>query len=206
MTEGLSQRQLAKREQIASAARRLFLDQGFATTSMDAVTAEAGVSKQTLYSYFPTKVDLLADVLFESVNQINLAPAEAAPMETLADLRAALVDFATRITHALLQPDSIAMLRLVLGEAFRLEGLRQIVRETLPVQILGRSQALLERAAAKHLISLDDPDLAARMFIGPMMTYIALDGFLSVDPPGPPQPAKLEHLVDAFLNTVVVRS
>ena len=44
MTHGLSSRQAAKRAQIAKAARKLFLAQGYAATSMDAVTAEAGVS------------------------------------------------------------------------------------------------------------------------------------------------------------------
>lgn len=63
MTLGLTERQLAKRQQIADAATRLFLANGYAGTSTDAISADAGVSKQTLYSYFPTKVDLLAEVL-----------------------------------------------------------------------------------------------------------------------------------------------
>ena len=57
--EELSPRAQAKRQQITDAARALFLAQGFARTSMDAITAEAGVSKQTLYSYFPSKNELL---------------------------------------------------------------------------------------------------------------------------------------------------
>lgn len=48
--EELSPRAQAKRRQITDAARALFLSQGFARTSMDAVTAEAGVSNQTLYA------------------------------------------------------------------------------------------------------------------------------------------------------------
>ena len=59
MTTGLSDRQAAKRAQIATAARKLFLELGFAGSSMDAISAEAGVSKQTLYTYFPAKVDLV---------------------------------------------------------------------------------------------------------------------------------------------------
>ena len=39
----------AKKEQIRAGAQRLFLDKGFAATSTDAIAAEAGVSKQTLY-------------------------------------------------------------------------------------------------------------------------------------------------------------
>jgi TetR/AcrR family transcriptional regulator, mexJK operon transcriptional repressor len=205
MSQGLSSRQLAKRSQIAAAARRLFLDQGFAGTSMDAVTTEAGVSKQTLYSYFPTKVDLLADVLYGSVTKLMLDPPEPTSMETVEDLREAVLSFASSLIENLLRPDSIALVRLVLGEAFRVPELRRAFRDALPGQVLARTTALLEQAADAGLVSLTRPDLAARMLVGPVMTYVALDGFLSADPARPPSRADLEHLVDSFLATVAIR-
>lgn len=42
---------------------RLFAEQGFAATTMDQVTAAAGVAKGTLYNYFPTKEDLAVAVV-----------------------------------------------------------------------------------------------------------------------------------------------
>lgn len=42
---------------------RLFAEQGFAATTMDQVTAAAGVAKGTLYNYFPTKEDLAMAVV-----------------------------------------------------------------------------------------------------------------------------------------------
>lgn len=203
MTEGLSSRQLAKRAQIAAAARRLFLDQGFAGTSMDAVTTEAGVSKQTLYSYFPTKVELLAEVLYGSMSKLMLDPPEPAQLHTLDDLRETLLGFATHITVNLMRPDSIALVRLVLGEAFRVPELRRAFRDALPGQMLARTAALLQEAAAAGLIQISDPVLGARMLIGPIMTYVALDGFLSVDLPAAPSRAELGQLIDAYLATVV---
>lgn len=62
-----SRRSVAKREQILRAAERLFLQNGFALTSMDAITAAAGVSKQTVYSYFPGKENLFEMVLRDLV-------------------------------------------------------------------------------------------------------------------------------------------
>lgn len=205
MTEGLSHRQLAKRAQIADAARRLFLDQGFAGTSMDAVTAEAGVSKQTLYSYFPTKTDLLIEVINTSVSKLALTPPQAAELHTREDLRNALIGFSAALTQALMRPEGIALVRLVLGEAFRVPELRRAFRDALPGQVLGRTVALLRQASEAGLIDATDLDLASRMFVGPVMTYVALDGFLSVDPDQPPERAKLERLTDAFLATVAVK-
>ncbi len=206
MTQRLSSRQLAKRAQIAAAARRLFLDQGFAATSMDSITAEAGVSKQTLYSYFPTKIDLLTEVIHSSVSKL-LIPATPPPaLHTLDDLRQQLLNFSITLTSSLLRPDAIALVRLVLGEAFRVPELREAFRDALPRQVLGRTEALLRQAAEAGLITLIDPPLASRMFAGPVMTYVALDGFLSPDQASPPTKADLEHLTDAFLASVAVQS
>nr|WP_300143573.1 TetR/AcrR family transcriptional regulator [Propionicimonas sp.] len=201
MPTAAARRKAEKREQITSAARKLFLAQGFAGTSMDAVTAEAGVSKQTLYAYFPGKIDLLAAVLYEGMSQLVLHPPEH-DFRTLDDLRETLVEFSARLTGSLLQPDTIALVRLVLGEVFRVAELRQAFREALPGQVLAQTQELLRQADARGLLSIPDPELASRMFVGPVMTYVALDGFLSADPAPPPERVELAQLVDAFLTSV----
>ncbi len=202
MTEGLSPRQQAKRAQIVTAATALFLEQGFAATSMDAVTAHAKVSKQTLYAYFPAKSDLLSTVLSESIATLLLSPPPEVQIRTRADLRQVLLGFSVTMTQTLMQPEAISLVRLILGEVFTVTELRAAFRQALPGQLLERITALLNNAAASGLISFTDDDLTARMFLGPLMTYVALDGFLSVDPSDPPPRHKLEHLVDAFLATV----
>ncbi|HCR79885.1 MAG TPA: TetR family transcriptional regulator, partial [Alcanivorax sp.] len=50
----------AKREAILDAAKALFIAQGFAGTSMDAVATEAGASKLTVYSHLSDKATLFA--------------------------------------------------------------------------------------------------------------------------------------------------
>lgn len=51
---------LAKRQAILDAAKRLFVSMGYASTSMDAVATEAGVSKLTVYSHFNDKETLFS--------------------------------------------------------------------------------------------------------------------------------------------------
>lgn len=51
------------RERILSAATRLFCNHGFAATGIDAVVAEAGTAKATLYKHFTSKEELIAAVL-----------------------------------------------------------------------------------------------------------------------------------------------
>ncbi|MCY8819124.1 TetR/AcrR family transcriptional regulator, partial [Bacillus atrophaeus] len=55
-------RQLAK-ENIRSAAMRLFIKQGYHATSISDVAKEAGISKGLLYNYYKGKEELLATMV-----------------------------------------------------------------------------------------------------------------------------------------------
>ena len=78
--EHVTSRTKAKRAQILAAARRLFLQHGFAQTSTEAIRLEAGVSKETLYRYYASKEDLFADVLQQmTLEQIPQVDVESLP-------------------------------------------------------------------------------------------------------------------------------
>ena len=53
----------AKEEKILAAARDLFLELGYAATSMDLVAQRAKASKTTLYTRFPSKETLFAETI-----------------------------------------------------------------------------------------------------------------------------------------------
>lgn len=50
-------------DRILAAADKLFYSQGIRAVGVDAIAEEAGVSKRTLYSHYPTKDDLIAAYL-----------------------------------------------------------------------------------------------------------------------------------------------
>jgi mycofactocin system transcriptional regulator len=47
------------RDELARAALKLFVDRGFEATTMDALAAELGIGRRTLFRYFPSKNDLV---------------------------------------------------------------------------------------------------------------------------------------------------
>lgn len=53
----------AKRNEIVELALARFYDGGFLATGVDSVIADSGISKRTLYKYFPSKDDLIEAVL-----------------------------------------------------------------------------------------------------------------------------------------------
>jgi AcrR family transcriptional regulator len=68
-------------ERILAAADRLFYLHGIRAVGVDAVAAEAGVSKRTLYNYYATKDDLIAAYLVSRFRQI--APSDAPASEQI---------------------------------------------------------------------------------------------------------------------------
>ncbi|MFJ6567640.1 TetR/AcrR family transcriptional regulator [Streptomyces sp. NPDC091292] len=111
-----------KRLDIVRAARTLFLRDGFAV-GMDAIAAEAGVSKVTVYNHFGSKEALFTAVvtgaLDEPLGDEDTASALAALAEA-EDLRGAFVDAASAWVRAVRDnPDVIALRNLVLAEQHR---------------------------------------------------------------------------------------
>lgn len=71
-------RQDLKRQEILDQAQRLFWQGGFHATGVDALMADSGISKRTLYKYFPSKEHLIEAVLEQygqSVDGALFAPA-----------------------------------------------------------------------------------------------------------------------------------
>ena len=60
-----SGRPRSKKEQIVQAAIKVFLENGYAGTSMNRVAAEADVIKATIYSHFKDKEELFAAIIEE---------------------------------------------------------------------------------------------------------------------------------------------
>lgn len=77
------------RERIISVASELFMTRGINATGVDAIVAEAGVAKMTLYKYFKSKEDLILEVLnrrqdsFRQWLTEQLASKPAAPDERM---------------------------------------------------------------------------------------------------------------------------
>lgn len=75
----LRQRRKEERPQeLLDAALELFVEKGFAATRSEEVAARAGVSKGTLYLYFPSKEELLKAVIREQVSAQIKAGAQRA--------------------------------------------------------------------------------------------------------------------------------
>jgi TetR/AcrR family transcriptional regulator, cholesterol catabolism regulator len=109
------------RQRIVDAARIHFFSHGFRSVTMDDLAAELGISKKTLYAYFPGKIDLLEAVLAD-----KLAGVEATLKEVTRahphDFPAALQDLLAGTHRELdeLKPPFVRDMRQKAPEVFKL--------------------------------------------------------------------------------------
>ena len=204
--QDLSPRARAKRDQIREGAQRVFLERGFAGTSTDAIAAEAGVSKQTLYAYYPSKETLLADVLRHLIHedpQNQLPEVEEIRLDTREELRSALDSLAKGLIARLMQPDYLALIRVVIAETPRLPQVGYLFRSAVPEQLLGNVVTILNSAQRNGVIGEINADAASRMFMGALLTYAIPDGLLVGDrPPNPPPAQRIEEVVDLLMKAI----
>ncbi len=196
---------MAKRAQIRAAAEQEFLDKGFGETSMDAVTAAARVSKQTLYRYYATKAALFADVLGKLIAEpgpLVSGPSNGTRLQTRADLKSLLTSLSQDYLTRVLEPRQLALLRIVIAEGSRFPELTQSFRSTLPAVGGAIFIAALERGQASGLIaSWVDVRTAARAFAGLLMMFILRDGLLAPEPSLPSR-QKVAEMVQIFVDGV----
>jgi len=180
-----------KRAAILAAARGLFLADGFDRSSVDAVAAQAGVSKRTVYDYFGDKRALLLAVVEQAAESL-MGSIELAIDEDLADakdLEPALVTFAVRIATATIgSSDYAALIRLVTMESANLPGLDNHRLAEAPEDALA---AQLAEFGRQGLLHVPDPRLAADHFIG--LTLLLAQN--SVRPLTDPDHARVRQII-----------
>src|SRR5215218_1993436 len=111
----------ATRADILGAAQRLFEDRGYATTTMDAIAAEAGVALKTVYVAFETKSGLLRALW----NHLLRAGRDEVPIAEQQWYR-----------EMVQEPDPERQLRLVARNArvvkLRIAGVLEVIRSAAP--------------------------------------------------------------------------
>ncbi len=207
-SEELGPRARAKRDQILDGGRRVFLRDGFAGASTDAIAAEAGVSKRTLYAYYPSKEDLFVDILrkltLENPQIRALESMEEMSPENRKEFRRDLLELAHKIVTTIMQPDYLALLRTTIADTHRFPQLGGLFRATVPERAMGGFTAFIERARGQGMVSNEvSGDAATRMFVGSLLTYAVLNGLLVEGPPQPPAPEKIEEIVDLYIKAIV---
>jgi TetR/AcrR family transcriptional regulator, mexJK operon transcriptional repressor len=172
-------RSIRKRNAIVQAATIVFLRNGYLGTSMDEIAALAEVSKQTVYKHFADKESLFVEIVTATVEEISdPVHAEVVDLAESGDVEADLRELARRLLARVIQPRLLELRRLVIGEANRFPELGRAFYERGPGRTIAALADAFERLAARGLLHVDDPALAASQFNWLIMSVPINDAML----------------------------
>lgn len=151
-----------KWDQVLDGARTVFMRDGFEGASVDDIVREAGVSKATLYSYFPDKRLLFLEVAKSECKAQS--DAAAARIEASGDVRAVLKDTAMRMVRFFMSDVGMQVYRIVVGESQRFPEVGREFYNSGPAMVRAMLVRFLTRAVEEGQLRIDDVELAADQF------------------------------------------
>ena len=170
-----------RRREIAAVAEQVFFENGFTDATMQTIAARAGASKETLYRHFGSKEELFAEIVETRARSfLDTLDENFAEPGTVADI---LARFGCQAIGMLFDPEAINLCRTVIAESPRNPTLGRIFLDEGPHRVRQRLGDFLAGASARGDLVCADPNVAAIMFIGLVMSSLHLERLALVPPP-----------------------
>ena len=175
------------RQAILRAALELCHERGYAALTMEGVAARAGVGKQTIYRWWPSKGTVVLEAFQEALRpQLDGAPEAGDPLS-------GLEKFLRRTADLLAHPKYGPMLADLVGATQHDPALATEFHDQVSGPTREGTVARIRAAQAAGQLRDLDPDLIADACFGPLWFRLLLMRT-------PPTPAYVESLVDALLT------
>jgi TetR/AcrR family transcriptional repressor of mexJK operon len=186
---------LGKRDAILAAATARFLEHGFAGTSMEAVAELAGVSKITVYAHFADKQNLFQSMIRDRCEAYN----RPERFEGYLDLppREALVEMGRNFLALLLDPEVLALYRVIGAEATQRPEVAELFHAAGPERARELFSDFFRRAAARGHFTREDPGRITDDFMSLLKGRLHFRAQLNLGP----RPRRAE--IDAHVEHVV---
>lgn len=185
-----------RRKAIVAAARDVFLERGYANSSIDAVVERSGGSKATVYQLFGNKEGLLAALVAEGAEELAHL-VEALPLD--GGLEDSLRTFGRGYLNLVLRPERLGLFRLVVGECARVPEIGDVFYRSGP-QSCGKGMTrFFSSVMERGLIRRADPERTAYQFIHALRGDLYMQVLLN--PTRAPTPHEIDQHIDFVVRT-----
>ncbi|KQY95348.1 TetR family transcriptional regulator [Caulobacter sp. Root1455] len=175
-----------KKTEILTAARGVFLREGYAAAGMEVVARMAGVSTATLYAYFPSKAKLFEIVVHDAVGRMAEPVRES--VQAIGDARARLTSLALAYATFMSQPATRAMFRMVASERRRFETVADHVLRAAHQDLGGAAITLIQDLVETGELAVDQPAWAGGQLLGMLDHATLVLGLAAGDEAQPARP------------------
>lgn len=183
------QNRLNRERRILDAALKVFAEMGYSGTTMDAVAAEAGLTKPTLYSYFPSKESLFQAMMLGKRDRMLDVFQHPSPEGMVQDLYTFAWDYADTV----MRPDLLSLARLIIGEVQRFPEIGRSYQASGPDHLLRGIMRYLEDQRDAGRLVFEDAELAAQDLWGLILSAPRTQALYMPD--SPPDRAMLARYI-----------
>src|ERR1700761_1021181 len=154
---------------VLAAADELLIERGFGGVTVEGIAARAGVAKQTIYRWWPSKTDILLDTLIDDASRQLATPHAGSAVENARRYLRSLATFLTR------EPAGKVLLALI-GEAQHDPEMARTFHQRYLDPQRDREREMLKLGVTSGELSDElDIDAALDALCGPIL-YRALTG------------------------------
>lgn len=173
----------ARPDEVLDAALELFIENGFAATRVEDIAKRAGLSKGSVYLYFPSKEAVLEGLVRRAILPIADS-ALGALRDYEGDPRIVLTMVLTMLAGRIADPKVIAMPKLIFREAMGFPDLARMYRTEVLDRVIPAIEGLIRKGVEQGYLRQVDPSLTIRSIIGPMMLHLAMAEIFDITPEG----------------------
>jgi TetR/AcrR family transcriptional repressor of mexJK operon len=188
------QNRLDRERRILEAALKVFAEMGYSGATMEAVAAEAGLTKPTLYSYFPSKESLFQGMMLGKRDRMLDVFEHPSPEGMVQDLHTFAWDYADTV----MRPDMLSLARLIIGEVQRFPEIGRAYQASGPDHLLRGIMRYLDGQRDAGRLSFEDAELAAQDLWGLILSAPRTQALYMPD--SPPDRATLSRYIDNGLR------
>lgn len=165
---------------IVTAAQHMFLERGYDGASVDAIADRAGVAKATVYKRFPDKETLLRQSIMSKCAEF--LDGETLDWRPEKDFRQGLIAISRRFLSLIMDPQALAMHRLIMQEGQRAPQLPTLFFESAIVPTVEKLERYLLSEAARGGIDMKDSTQASWRYLGMVKGEDHMRAMLGVAP------------------------
>lgn len=154
----------ARADELLEAALDHFLDKGYESATIEAIAAEVGMTKRTVYARYPDKPALFRAAVHRAIERYKITE-ERIQATDCGDLEQTLRNIARLRIDLVASPQGLKLQRIINTESYRFPEIFTEVYELGALPTIRFLARLLRRETEAGRLALDEPAMAANVFM-----------------------------------------
>jgi AcrR family transcriptional regulator len=156
---------LQRQEELLDRALDLFLEHGYAHTTMDAIADSLTMTKRTIYARYEDKAAFFRAVVMRAIDRMVASQASTLAAIDTNSLEGTLEAVARMRIQQVMTPEGLRLQRIVNSESNRFPEIFRMARKHVTEPVVEFLSDVLSSHAASGAIAVDRPEMTATAFM-----------------------------------------